>query len=32
MGLAMETITPCHWPVLEVWTLSASLGAAGRRP
>jgi hypothetical protein len=32
MGLAMETITPWHRLVVEVWTLSASLRAAGIRP
>ena len=32
MGLAMETITPWHRLVVEVWTLSSSLRAAGIRP
>jgi hypothetical protein len=32
MGLAMETITPWHRLVVEVWTLSARLRAAGIRP
>ncbi len=32
MGLTMETLTPWHRLVLEVWTLSASLRAASLRP
>lgn len=32
MGLAMETITPWHRLVLEVWNLSARLRAVGIRP
>ncbi|KEF43345.1 MAG: hypothetical protein ER33_00965 [Cyanobium sp. CACIAM 14] len=32
MGLAMETLTPWHRLVVEVWTLSARLRAAGIRP
>jgi hypothetical protein len=32
MGLSMETLAPWHRLVLEVWTLSASLRAAGLRP
>ncbi len=32
MGLAMETITPWHRLVVEVWSLSARLRAIGIRP
>ncbi len=32
MGLAMETITAWHRLVVEVWSLSARLRAAGIRP
>ena len=32
MGLAMETITPWHRLVVEVWSLSAKLRAIGIRP
>jgi hypothetical protein len=32
MGLAMETITPWHRLVVEVWGLSARLRAVGIRP
>jgi len=32
MGLSMETITPWHRLVVEVWSLSARLRAAGIRP
>jgi hypothetical protein len=32
MGLAMETITPWHRLVVEVWSLSARLRAVGIRP
>ncbi len=32
MGLSMETITPWHRLVVEVWSLSAKLRAIGIRP
>jgi hypothetical protein len=32
MGLAMETIAPWHQLMVEVWSLSARLRAAGIRP
>ncbi|WP_216902752.1 DUF2605 family protein [Synechococcus sp. CCY 9618] len=32
MGLSMETITPWHRLVVEVWSLSSSLRAVGIRP
>jgi acetyl esterase/lipase len=32
MGLSMETLTPWHRLMVEVWTLSASLRAAGITP
>jgi hypothetical protein len=32
MGLSMETITPWHRLVVEVWSLSARLRAIGIRP
>ena len=32
MGLAMETITPWHRLMVEVWSLSARLRAEGIRP